>query len=30
MTTFGLLLLFWPLISRALDLVRGRTGKAGD
>jgi putative tricarboxylic transport membrane protein len=29
MTTLGLLLLFWPLISRALDLMRGRTGKAG-
>jgi putative tricarboxylic transport membrane protein len=29
MTTLGLLLLFWPLISRALDIVRGRNAKAG-
>jgi putative tricarboxylic transport membrane protein len=29
MTTLGLLLLFWPLISWVLDIVRGRTGKAG-
>ncbi len=29
MTTLGLLLLFWPLISRALDMVRGRNAKAG-
>jgi putative tricarboxylic transport membrane protein len=26
-TAFALLLLFWPLISRLLDVVRGRTGK---
>jgi putative tricarboxylic transport membrane protein len=29
MTTLGLLLLFWPLISRAMDIVRGRNAKAG-
>jgi putative tricarboxylic transport membrane protein len=29
MTTLGLLLLFWPLISRVLDILRGRNGKAG-
>jgi putative tricarboxylic transport membrane protein len=29
MTTLGLLLLFWPLISRALDIARGRNAKAG-
>jgi putative tricarboxylic transport membrane protein len=27
-TTFALLLLFWPLISMVLDVIRGRNGKA--
>jgi putative tricarboxylic transport membrane protein len=29
MTSLGLLLLFWPLISRVLDIMRGRNAKAG-
>ena len=27
-TTLSLLLLFWPLISKAIDIVRGKNGRA--